>query len=83
MFYITRKIQTNWDLRPNPDGQINRKLDGQKTDIRVEPKGKKYKKLEDRKYCFLPNIRSNLNLVNFDLSIKYLPNSSYKSWYTG
>ena len=31
--------------------------------------GPKIKKTEDRKYCFVPNIRSNLHLVNFDMLI--------------
>ena len=30
----------------------------------------KKQKTKDRKYCFEPNIRSNLHLVNFDVLIE-------------
>ena len=39
----------------------------------------KYKKTEHQKYCFLPNILSNLNLVNFDMLIEKLKKINTKA----
>ena len=49
---------TNWFVKPNPDDRINGKLD--------------FRKLtEGPNQIFQPNIRSNLNLVNFGMLAAY------------
>ena len=60
-FYLsrTRNLRNRWDLnkakwyvRPKLDGRINTKLDGQKTDLRAEPKAKNTKNQKTKSTVF-------------------------------
>ena len=62
----------NWYIRPNPVDRINRKLNDQKKRNDQTIKKQKNKKTKDQKYCFVPNIRSNLHSVNFNMLVVVL-----------
>ena len=65
-YFVVTESEMGWFSRPNPEDRIIKKTNYQKNDHST----KKSKNHKTKLYCFEPNIRPNLHLVNFNVLIE-------------